>query len=268
MALNGSVALAGVSRFSAQLALPIPFPIPLPAQPDTFNAIFQRFPTKLPSNTILPPVNGGCIVVIDKASGDATSLPNLDLFVRDKPLDAGTLTLTNPGGKAQTVNPTLPGEYQFELGTNALTAGSWTLTGSGGTDVGPFTTRLTVPGTLRAASFGLRLDGTFRQSEPLQFAWTCPSSTAQVTGAVMSVDGSKGVMGLAYCSFACSAAKGTMPAEVLAQLPASGQGQAHLLLLLAPALTSAGKITATFGLDQGWFAYEMGTAAMMATLVP
>lgn len=268
MTLNGSVALAGLTRFSVQLALPIPFPIPLPAQPDLFTASFQRFPTKLPSNTVLPPVNGGCIVSIDKASGDATSLPDLDLFVKDKPLDAGTLTLASPSGKAQTITPKSPGEYQLDLGTSGLTAGAWTLTGAGGTDVGPFTAKVTVPGTFRVTSFGLRPDGSFRQSEPLQLAWTCPDASGQVTAAVMSVDGSKGVMGLAYCSFACSPAKATMPADVLAQLPASGQGQAHLLLLLGPAVSSAGKIAPTFGLDQGWLGYELGSAAMMATLTP
>ncbi len=77
-------------------------------------------------------------------------------------LDAGSITVSGPAGLSLTLTPQIKGEYNKTLATAAIpsSGGSFTYTGSGGADVGPFTSTLTF-------------------SNPI-FNWTNQSSVATV----------------------------------------------------------------------------------------
>jgi hypothetical protein len=76
------------------------------------------------------------------------------------------------------------------------------------------------------------------------------------------------LVGMAFCTFPCPAARGTMGADVLAQLPvSSGDFGAMLSVTFAPGPTGISAIKAS-GLTQGAFAYAIASVMMGAPLVP
>lgn len=61
-------------------------------------------------------------------------------------LNAGTFTLSGPfAGSPEQISPPEAGLYYLPLGNNVLTPGTWTLSSSGGADVGPFTSSIQIP---------------------------------------------------------------------------------------------------------------------------
>ena len=140
--LNGSFGVASLNRFTTQLAVPVPGFSQLP---DTFSASFRRFEAVFPTaDAGFPPVGGGCNVAVSRF--DPNNMPDILNFIsQDQPLDAGTLTLSGPfAGSPRVIGPSQPGEYELELGSDALAPGTWTLAGSGGADVGAFNTMVEV----------------------------------------------------------------------------------------------------------------------------
>ncbi len=249
--------IKGTTRNLGSL-LAIPRPLP-----DVFGASFQRYQTRLSTTDAgLPPVDGGCIVTVGTAAlGESFG----NYLATDRPLSAGTMTLAGPfAGSPRTIGPTTTGEYRLELGNNVVAPGTWTLTGSGGADVGPFTASLTLPGIFTVTNFGMP-GGTFSQGLPLQPTWSCPDPNAQVGAILNSVNRARNLAGVASCSAACSAGQIVIPSSVLSQLPLSGANEAALLLMLQPDLARSGRIQAT-GLDFGLFRYAIIETGIRGTL--
>jgi uncharacterized protein (TIGR03437 family) len=274
MTLGGSIGAASLVKTSLQMSLPsIPgLPGGLPGLPglgvqvsDTFGAIFTKYLAIVPSSLALyPPVNGGCTVWLFK--GSSSNIPGLGT-VPDMPLNAGTLTLTGPGGVNKTFAPKTVGVYGDLLSQNALQPGSWALSGSGGSDVGAFTSTLSVPSPLFSVSdFGLQ-NGQFRQSAGLTITWACPDPSGQVIAMLMSFNDPQSLLGMALCTFACTGGRGTMGADVLRQLPTSSDFGTMLSIAFGPGPTGVSAIKAT-GLTQGIFTYSISSTLMGASLVP
>jgi len=275
MTLGGSIGAASLVKTSVQMSLPsIPgLPGGLPGLPglgavvtDTFGASFSKYDVVVPSSLALyPPVNGGCTAWLFK--GTSSSIPDMGV-VTDKPLNAGTLTLTGPGGVNKTFTPKTVGLYGDVLSQNALQPGAWTLSGSGGADVGSFTSALSVPSPLfNITDFGLQ-SGQIKQSAGFTVTWACPDPNGQVIETLMSFNDPQSLLGMAFCTFACSDRKGTMGADVLGQLPvSSGDFATMLSVSFAPGPTGISAIKAS-GLTQGIFTYAIASVMMGAPLVP
>jgi uncharacterized protein (TIGR03437 family) len=151
---------------------------------------------------------------------------NLDIsqeaghFVR--PIDAGpSLSLSGPNGNkvlAKTVASDEPTDYFLSIGAGYFSPGTYTVTGTGGADVGPFTVSLTIPAvpiwTNQAnlvsvtRANGLTVTWSVGTSQVITITGTSFTDANQTTGA----------------SFSCRAAGGagtfTVPPGVLLALPA------------------------------------------------
>jgi uncharacterized protein (TIGR03437 family) len=91
----------------------------------------------IPSNVNLPP---NCKCAFDPVPVARPCPPFADIA-----LDAGTLTLTGPGRDPTQVTPGKNLAYQAILPSDTLTGGTFSVSGSGGADIGPFQTALTLP---------------------------------------------------------------------------------------------------------------------------
>ena len=262
---NGSFGVASVNRFTTQFALPVPG---FPQLPDTFSASFRRFEAVIPTAEFgFPPVGGGCNVAVYRFDpNDPPGVSNFINFInKDQPLDAGTLTLNGPfAGSPRVIGPSQPGEYESELGNGALGPGIWTLSGSGGSDVGPFNTVLGAFGLLSSVTdFGVQ--GTsFSQAQPLTMTWSCLDLNGQVGVLAASVNDADLLFGVVMCSASCSDGQITINSSVLSQLPVSSESAAFLTANFFSDLQS-GRIKA-FGLDFGLFGYNVGESLFGITL--
>lgn len=208
-------------------------------------------------------------------------------------LDAGTqLTLNGPGITNRAMTQTPPGSrnYSATLGdatgglfpgivlpgqtpSAGITAGNFTIAGTGGSDIGPFTASLRVPAPIvwsNQASFS-----TVIRSSGLTVNWTGGESTDVVT-----ILGSSGVRAggtqenpiFDTATFVCNARGDArtfnVPASVLSQLPAStgtitdGSGVGILALQQSTASESNGRFTAPLraggNVDVAYFTYAIG----------
>jgi hypothetical protein len=100
---------------------------------------------------------GRCTVFYMTSTGTGTSTGSA------KGLDAGTVSVTGPGGSGL-ANQSIPGQPTF-----AIVPGGYTLNGAGGADVGTFSTSLTSPSPLTLSS---PLPATVNRSSPLTLNWT------------------------------------------------------------------------------------------------
>ena len=259
--LNGSFGFATLNRFTT----PSPAPVPVPPVPDTLSASFHRFETVFPTpEGGFPPVGGGCNVAVSRF--DPNNMPDILNFIsQDQPLDAGTLTLSGPfAGSPQVIGPSQPGEYSMDLGIDALAPGTWTLTGSGGADVGAFNTMVEVLSPLFSVTdFGVQ--GTsFRQSQPLTINWSCPDPNGTVGVFMVSANAVDSLLGVVMCSASCGDGQVTISSDLLGQLPVSSEGFAFLTANFFSDLQS-GRIEAS-GLDFGLFGYNVGESLIGITL--
>jgi uncharacterized protein (TIGR03437 family) len=242
--------------------------VPGIAQPaDRIDGLFSRYEALSPSSiSLYPPVNAGCNLELLKM--DTSDLPNMAVLP-DKPLNAGTLSLAGPGiSGQQALKSTVAGQYSAELGQNVIRPGAYTLTGSGGADIGPFTSTLTLPNPLfTMKDFGLQLLGQFSQSLPLKLSWSCQNATDQVGVSVISFNLDTHLLGLAFCSLPCGSGSGQIPSDVLKQLPVSGTASAQILVFYTLGPTQAAAIKAN-GLTQGIFTFSEGVMKLGAQLVP
>ncbi|HZU27783.1 MAG TPA: hypothetical protein VFA04_19790 [Bryobacteraceae bacterium] len=188
-------------------------------------------------------------------------------------LNAGTITLTGPNGNQASSVPIPAGLPQFALGyfggsiagttisgTLDLDPGTYKVTGSGGSDVGAFSTTLTAPAPIIWTGQNALLN--VPRSQPLTISWSGGSSTDRV-----------GILGFgedlpsnSSTAFLCVAPEGatsfTIPAAILANVPATRanplQSKDVIYLLSVP-----GSATATIsasGLNAGSakFTYVLG----------
>jgi hypothetical protein len=156
-----------------------------------------------------------------------------------KSLDAGTVTITGPSGTNltnQKLTEDSSNEYDYTIGTEGITlpgqnngtilAGTYTLTGSGGTAVGPFNTSITIGPPLVLSS---PLPTTVTESAGFTLNWTGgnASDVVNIVGATSTTTGTGANRVYTETGFICTTTAGqktyTVPPAVLTLLvPANG----------------------------------------------
>jgi uncharacterized protein (TIGR03437 family) len=176
--------------------------------------------------------SGSCQVIHATTSGTSSSTGSLT------ELDAGVVTINGPSGSSLT-NLALPKTNNSYSLTNiegysipgqvafSLPAGSYTLNGAGGNDVGSFNTSLAL-----ASAFTVTggLPSTVVRSSPLTINWTGgnASDTVEIIGGSSTSTGSGSSEVTSSTTFFCITTVGkgtfTVPASILTQLPAATTG--------------------------------------------
>ncbi len=171
---------------------------------------------------------GSCTVIHAVITSTTSAASHVTTF------DAGTVTLTGPSGTNLT-NQKLTetsNTYSYTIGTEGITipgqangsilAGTYTLTGAGGNDVGPFNTSLTIGPPL---SLNSPLPATVTESAGLTLNWTGgnASDPVDIVGYSGSVSGTGNNAITNATEFICTTTAGqktfTVPASVLTLLP-------------------------------------------------
>jgi uncharacterized protein (TIGR03437 family) len=146
-------------------------------------------------------------------------------------LDAGaSIGISGPAGSRTLAKSTAGGftVYSAKLGDtspgNYLDAGTYTVTGPGGADIGSFSSRINIPAPLVWTNQA-NITAVNRASG-VTVNWTGgdPSSTVQITGSSYLSDISGNFVGASFtCQAPVSALSFTVPPAVLLALPPSGQ---------------------------------------------
>ena len=145
-------------------------------------------------------------------------------------LDAGTVTLTGPAGTNLTnqIIPEDTNSYSYQIGTEGVTStgsilqGTYTLTGAGGKDVGPFNTSISVGPPLTLIS---PLPTIVTESAGLTVNWQGgnASDVVYIIGASYTNNGTVDNQITNTTEFICTTTAGqqtfTVPASILTQLP-------------------------------------------------
>ena len=153
-----------------------------------------------------------------------------------KSLDAGTVTITGPSGSNLT-NQKLTEDssneysdlinYPGQTSNGTILAGTYSLTGAGGTDVGPFNTAITIGPPLVLSS---PLPTTVTESAGLTLNWTGgnASDVVNITGATSTSTGTGANKVYTATGFICTTTAGqktyTVPPAVLTQLVPAANG--------------------------------------------
>lgn len=184
------------------------------------NASFQKYTGLLASATgqIVSP--GACVVgpII------GASVPSLE------GLEAGTITLTGPAGLAVTLSPQLglKGYSGATLAAGAIpsSGGTFTFHGSGGTDVGSFTTALTLANPLMTWT-NMSAAATVDRTQGITVTWTGgnPGTYLVISGTSTKTPATNPPISAGFtCRIAVEAGQFTVPAYILLGLPAGSGG--------------------------------------------
>jgi uncharacterized protein (TIGR03437 family) len=199
-------------------------------------------------------------------------------------LDAGAVTLNGPASSnisnllfTHDVDPTSASfnDYQLSLasslpgsGTGTITAGTYTVAGAGGNDVGKFSTQITL-GSPITVTGGLPAVVTRSAGLPLSWTGGNPTDLVEIAGFSSSTSGSVTDSWQFICFTTNSPQNFTVPASVLQQLPAaavSSTGAGGFLQLastVAPVSFSA-PLTAGGNIDAGYFFAFLGIAGQVS----
>ncbi len=207
------------------------------ATPDGGTATFASTPFTNDGATLSGlPAAGSCLL----ASGNLNSTA-----------PASQLTLLDAGPSLQVSGPSGTGQLAKSNGTyagvlNPVQAGTYTVTGPGGKDVGAFSASVTVPG---GGSFNTN---PFTPGSPLPIIWnaTDPNAIMSLTGTSFT---SGGLISIFTCTGNASAGTMTVPAYITAAMT-NGTGVLLFLQNSPPVSFSAS------GLDQGFLSYTLGVA--------
>ena len=155
---------------------------------------------------------GSCIVLISAGGGGGAG--------QSTGLDAGASIALAGGGISAQLNklPTIAGDYVAQL-SNPLTGGSsYTFTGPGGNDVGPFSVTVNYPAPLTWTNESSITTVTKASGQLITWTGGAPGTYLAINGDSSSADGS------AFASFTCLTPidneQFTVPAYVLGVLPA------------------------------------------------
>jgi len=213
---------------------------------DSAGATFDKVTGNLQEAAAALTSVGNCRVA-ESVSGVVTGVTNTGL-------DAGNITVMGPGGASQalTAAASLPGAYDSVLPAGFVPAagGTFTFTGSGGKDVGPFTATVTYsnPMTWTNQSSLASID----RSQPATVTWTGGDTPGYVliTGTSTSPQNSNGANGPVSAGFNCLApvAPGqfTVPPYIMLGLPA-GTGALSVENATTPVPFSASGIDFGYG---------------------
>ena len=172
---------------------------------------------------------GSCQIINATSSGTSSGGGTV------KYLDAGTVTVTGPGGSSlsntaltKTNNSyslsnfegiSLPGQTNF-----SLPAGTYTFNGAGGNDVGSFNGSITIGSPLTVTG---GLPSTINRSAGLTLNWTGgnASDIVEIIGGSSSTTGSGASTVTTTTEFICLTTAGqgtfTVPSSILSQVPAT-----------------------------------------------
>jgi uncharacterized protein (TIGR03437 family) len=181
---------------------------------DMGTAVFSKIPSSpllTLFNSISFPSVGSCVVVPPQGTGSAVA-------VASTPLDAGPISVAGPAGTQQLAEPVV-GSYSTILSDTGayLNAGTYTVTGKGGADVGAFTAELTLPPALAWTNQSSL--SSISRSQGLTVTWTGgdPNGYAEISGS--SSIGTPSLTVSFYCTAPNSALTFTVPPSVLLALP-------------------------------------------------
>jgi hypothetical protein len=207
-------------------------------------------------------------VIQATSSGTTTSTGSLTY------LDAGVVTITGPAGSSltnQVLTKTfnsyslfgtegsvdLPGQLSF-----SLPAGSYTLNGAGGNDVGSFNTSLTLGAPLTLSS---PLPTTVVRSSPLTINWTggIASNMVEIVGSSGTTTGTGANAVTTTTEFLCVTTAGagtfTVPASILSQLPATATTGSSTGVLEVASFNTSATFSATLKADGSTIAGSFGS---------
>jgi uncharacterized protein (TIGR03437 family) len=230
----------------------------------------------------LPPFNavGTCIIQTQSTATPPTSaLPPLA-----KDLDAGTLTLSGPGGLSKSlIRSTASGSagYSVTLSSSApvIQAGQWSMKGTGGADIGAFTGTVTVPTPLACTNCdGATGINTIDRTKPLLVTWTGgggSSDYVQVGGlstVASTADPTKNVVVVFSCTARATDGQFTVPVSILSQMPQSSADPTaanHGALVLVNVLGNSGTaftapLAAGGNIDLGFFGYSATSVKLVS----
>ena len=185
------------------------------------------------------PKIGSCTVLQETypAGGKEPSAPNAQL-------DAGTLKISGPGlsqNVAVFAGVTGPA-YSSSLAAGTLQGGAtYTLTGTGGTQVGPFSATATLPTNFAVTNLSSLT--TINRAQPLTINWTgtgFDEISIGVQGAILTATTTQSVV--VSCAVPASPGTYTIPAAALAYLPAVAAGSQNVGQLSVSALHNEGGI--------------------------
>lgn len=192
------------------------------------NAAFGKYTGLAAAATGLVPAPGGCVVAPAITGGPLTF----------SGLDAGTITLTGPNGLAATLMSQLglKGAYNVLLASGAITPGTFTFKGSGGTDVGSFTATVELANPLMSWTNQSAAENIDR-SQGLLVTWTGgnPGTFVVITG----TSGANSIVGGFTCLAPVAAGRFTVPAYILLAMP-SGPGAVDLQNYTYSTLSASG----------------------------
>lgn len=161
---------------------------------------------------------GACTVFFVTGSSTSPVDP-----ITPTPLDAGpSFTVTGPGG-SKTLTQQTKGYYGTTLGSGTslyLGPGNYSVVGTGGADVGPINTNVTLPPTLNWTN--VNAITTVNRASGQLITWTGgdPSGTVNITG----FSGSSAVSAGFVCTARDSDLQFTIPSVVLLSLPPTPAG--------------------------------------------
>ena len=266
---KGNVAFGSVTlnRNTQTLTLPPPLPSTTTVS-ESGGASFARYNL----NAFLQSVGsfssvsvGGCSVTTFRGS---SALGALGTFTG---LDAGAaITVNGPNGSKQMTKSTqIAGTYSATFsGTGQppyLGAGSYTISGPGGADVGAFQASLTAGASLNWTNQSSIT--TVNRSQDLNITWT-GGGTGLVTinGDSVSGTGNAAIGGVFICSAPATAGQFTVPAAVLLALPVSSTQSVGGVSIPSGFLFVGSSTTSSFtasGIDQGFASYTDSTGKLV-----
>lgn len=176
-------------------------------------AIFEQYSAQQVTSGIAfkNPSIGGCVV-------NLTNLANISAPTFTG-LNAGSsIPVTGPDSLTLSPFQGFTGEYFSQNLSGALPAGNYTVTGPGGSQVGPFTTTITLPPALVWTNSNIT---TVTRANGQQISWTGGGANSYVEITGFSYTSSQGVEASFICIAPQSAESFTVPSWVLLSLPPS-----------------------------------------------
>jgi hypothetical protein len=225
--------------------------------------------------------SGSCIVIHNTSSSQRGLTP-----VLPGGLDAGAVTLTGPMGsgltnQAYTQDPDTK-QYSITLGTEGISipgglnvklgAGTYTVAGAGGADVGKFSTSITLGAPLNLVG---GLPSTINRANGFTLNWTGGNSSdlVEISGASSTTTGTGSSAITDSWTFVCTTTAGagtfTVPGSITSQLPAvtatsTGAGGFLSFASSVNPSTFTAPLTAGGSIDSGAFLSLVGYGGIVS----
>jgi hypothetical protein len=205
-----------------------------PGVTDSTDGAFVKYTgLYVPPNSLSP---GACIV------GVPVIYPQPSLTF----LKAGQITLTGPNGLSVNPGPAIgiTGTFYSLLKSGDVVPGTYTFTGAGGADVGPFTASVTLADPLLKLT--LPTTNTVDRSKPFTVTWSGgnPGTYVYISGSSTSLP--LGVIVFFKCLVSVSAGQFTVPSYILQALP-PGKGGINVQNTFFTPFTATGLDAASVG---------------------